>query len=563
MRAVHLPTHTYLVSALPLKFDPLLCKENLTYRWQTIVFQAIVKAISTLVKKKGNKGFVENLIRPRATTLVLKLVALLGTQECTIPKNCKAEMPNFCSLVFENGKDAVVSAYCKVISEYVCSLLEEQKDTTEERQSWFPGSLRGWVDDDAEKTQVSLRLMPTITLTSPGINQTEDQPMCVSELLVSILENSDEHLRSLKKSVEGYCFQSFNKQQEAKEEKKQKRETKKQGKVAAAGLIDNEAAGSSASQDQSSSPPGRPSFNDGVGSNNDHKDDKNGTRDGTDLRSPPDIVCAINTSAPYEMAFDQTRLQYGAARQESHDGLNRGFAPQLTPLNQEFLLNQLSLNHGAVPNALVNMVENGVQFMAKKRFDTYDPSLLASFNDPSSQTKRRKLNEVHMGKIYVALTELMTSHAQALEEHFKSQVAQDWSHIALDPEAGNIIEKARKAHSPTALRSIGKRMLDQPAGKPLGNPSKGVDSSVKNPSRNPTVTPPSNRTPDSSTARKGLTGGNKTPPSASTPTSSTPSSSNKSTRASAVKGNGFLAAKGKFTSPDRLKKRSPTQTSKK
>jgi hypothetical protein len=498
-----------LVSSLPIKFDPLLCKDNLKQRWQEIIFQSR-ETIVTLISKqfKQNKGLVANVIRPRAITLVLRLVAHFGTHCALVPDNCRAEMPGFCSLVFDNA-NGVVHAYCMVIVEYVCSFLVEQKRPTEE---WHPRSLQVWVND-AKTQKKSFGLMPTITLSKPGNNQFEDQPMCVSELLVSILDNPDDSLCSLKKSIEEHCQQILQLQELKKEEKqKQKQDQKEQGKrPLVASLVEQEAAcmessheitqennlliSKSPSQFGSASPPKSPNsacrtpVTELLSAGHNRQlnftggDNTVGDNDAIAQLAPTMHKSACHTPV--------TELSAGPIRQlnftvgDDTVGDNDAVA-QLAPTMHTFLMDQLSLNDGAVPNALVNVVESCVHFMAKERYKHLDPSPLleSSLNDPTIQVKRRKLNVEHMGNVYAALAELVTLHAQELETHYPASQL-DWSKSAGGTPV-NVVVKPRQQYDSATLQCIGNTMLGT-AGK--------VSSWTNDPSRrtqksNGTLKPP-------------------------------------------------------------------------
>ena len=453
-------THSHIFGFLPsyMKFDPLLCKDNLKRRWQEIIFEsreAIVKLISTQIKK-GNKGLVENVIRPRATTLVLRLVAHFGTHCVSVPDHCRTEMPSFCSLVFDNSNVGVVHAYCKVITEYVCFLLEEQKGPTKESTLWLPRSLMVWVNDATDKTKNSVRLMPTITLAKPSINQSEDQSMCVSELLVSILENPDDSLSSIKQSIEDHCHQFLQLQQQNEEEKKQK----KQGKGSLAQqFFDSQAHEGSTSKTENTD-------DISVGS----VEAPSRVLDSEGANALPAALSPVNKQLKYEVNEVKGSLSpeskggmgqhcpAATGRAPSmHDGLQLGSAAQLSPSMHTFLMRQLSLNHGALPNALVNVVETGVQFMAEQRFGNDDPSLLRSFNEPERQAKRRKINVEHMGHIYVLIEKLMTLHAEELDRQFQSEERIDWKNATGD--IINVVVEPRSVYSPSELICIGNQLL--------------------------------------------------------------------------------------------------------
>jgi hypothetical protein len=459
-----------------------MCKDNLKKTWQETIFEsreAIVKLVSNQIKKT-NKGLVENVIRPRATTLVLRLVAHFGIHCISCPDNCRAEMPSFCSLVFDDQKVGVIHACCKVITEHVCFLLEEQNRPTNESPLWLPRSLLVWVNDSTDKTKNSVGsvgLMPTITLAKPGIDQSESQSVCVSELLVSALENPDS-FPSLHKSIEDHCNQILQHEQEKQEAKKQKKQ-KKQVEGLARDLIDDEAkpraeldesdddeSGQSLSQGQSSAPvPGSQAPNLSNVSSPVNKGLKDDERIHQDSDRGMDQNCAL-TTAPAPL---------------HQDGLLLGSVPQLSPSVHTFLKAQLSLNHGALPNALVNVVETGVQFMAQQRFGNYDPSLLINFNEPDKQAKRRKLNEEHMGHLCVLIEKWMTLHAKELDLQFRSENATDWKNAT--GEIINVVVKPRLACNPSELQCIGNELLGT-AGKPtassLGQKQKASLSNTKN-----------------------------------------------------------------------------------
>jgi hypothetical protein len=110
-----------------------------------------------------NKGLFENLIRPHATTLVLTLVAHFGTQSVVVPHAVVGQMPSSRLLVLDNTKDGVICACCKFIVSHVCFLFGEHELSAEDedRPSWCPRLLQGWLINATAKTR---ELMPQITL---------------------------------------------------------------------------------------------------------------------------------------------------------------------------------------------------------------------------------------------------------------------------------------------------------------------------------------------------------------------------------------------------------------
>jgi hypothetical protein len=440
-------------------------------RWQTIIFQsreAIVNSISTLIENR-NKGLVENVIRPRATTLVLRLVAHFGTNCVSVPANCRSTMPSFCALVFDNTKEGVVHAYCKFIAEYVRSLLEEHKGLTEKNIPWLPLSLQDWVKDSQDQTKKSLGLMPQLTLAKCGINESENQSMCVSKLLVFILEHPrHESPTFLKTSVERHSQQILQTQQQEKERKrKQKIQEKKPDSGTNPSYIDIEAKGDHSDSEVSQGGNISPLLDE-----SEEEDDK-ASRIIKPCENPASPL--VNDSQPVANccagapASDETPtnrvLLYSAQKPkhgltpQSNDMLQLGSEGNLGPNMHKFLTEQLSLNHGALPNALVNMVETSVQYMAKQRFKNCDNSLLESFNTPCLQTKRRKLNAELVGNVYVALAQVLTLHAQDLDEHHHTPAAIDWEATTGYDGDRNVIQGPRKAYHPTELQIIGKELL--------------------------------------------------------------------------------------------------------
>jgi len=510
-----------LVSPLPMKFDPLLCQHNLKRRWQENIFESrevIVSLISNQIKK-GNKGLPENVIRPRATTLVLRLVARFGTHGVLVPENCRTNMPSFCSLVFDETKVGVVHAYCKVITQYVCFLLEEQEQPTEENPLWLPRSLLVWVNDATDKSKNPLVLMPTITLAKASINQFEDKSMCVSELLVSILENPDDSLSSLKQSIEDHCHQHLQLQQHNKEEKKQKKPGK--GPLAARSKYIDDQAGiltpkTEHSSDDSQSVVSGQDLNGGIPwAHSDLDIPSSITNRKLDYDESPELKKGINQDGSAATAGAPTMQNRLQAQSE----------PQLSPPVHKFLMAQLSLNHGALPNALVDVVETGVNFMAQQRFANYD-SILRSYNEPAGQAKRRKLNVEYMGHMYHLIEKLMTLHAQDLERLFFDSAEDnlDWSKAT----GGilNLVEKPRLVRGVQDFICIGNEMLGRP-GQPTGSSVGQKQDAKKKPADGPTK-PTAN---GSSSSNKEVRGS----PMSSPPTGSTVGQSQATSSSSASK----------------------------
>jgi hypothetical protein len=433
--------------------------------WQEWVYrprETLVKSIADATlqhiqeNKKWNRGYIESLIRPRITTLVLSLVAHFGTKNMAVKdeERCRLAMPNFCRLVFDNKRDGFIQAYCHIISVYVCSLLTNVEphegyaiavSNNPPPPAWLPQSLQSWVNDAKNVTQTTLRLMPLITLAPSGINVSTTKATSLSDLLVTVLEKPDPGCQ-LQKSLEEHCSRQCMVEEEVEQNREREKREKKQNKEkekeerqkqdsSISGVSDDSGQQGSAGNDQCS----------------DQSEKEVGAGGNVNSESPADSAMVGRTKHKVTPGTSST-TDVLKNQHELNNRPNTKSKMALHPENREALQDEFARKNAMIPVALVRMMNNNVQRMAQRRFkDVQDKR--SFYSDVQGVDSRRQINEEMIGEIFTLLTKYAERHARELP----AETGAAWSHIGGN---NNLEERAEKVVStPSSNQTLGRVIL--------------------------------------------------------------------------------------------------------
>jgi hypothetical protein len=424
--------------------------ESMLSTWQECIYEpreTMVKSIADATLqpfqqgRKWNRGYIESLIRPRITTLILSLVAHFGTQKMSVEDEdrCRSTMPNFCMLVFGKPGRGFIQACCRIISVYVCSLLTNvdriegspvEESNTPPPPAWLPQSLQCWVNDAKDMAQKTLRLMPLITLATSALNVSTTKATSLSDLLVSMLEKPDRTCQ-LQQTLEEHCSRRLVMEEADKQTKERERREKKQ---------QQKQKGETEAQDRSDSAVLKkdyetPEANDdgeltSIGGGSDDFDSDDASDDKTHNTVTNNKVVVTPASGGQEDVLQAKNMTPGGALQRLHEetGRRRRSKVQhlsLHPENRQNLWNAFGGSNAALPNSIVRVMRTSVHQMAVRHFIV--PGGMEKFlNDEIGRNARVKIDQEMIGEIFTVCTKFAERHAKM----FLEESGPEWSHVA-------------------------------------------------------------------------------------------------------------------------------------